>query len=85
MTMEMTIDLDGHIAKQIESKINEKLPDVVEEVLRDNIDKIIKDVVIKQLRGCALIYLQSREFKALLMDKVMPKVNEMVGVDNDNK
>ena len=79
--MNVTLELDDKIAQAIQQNINEKLPEVVEEVLQENIDKLLKDVVVKQLRGCALIYIQSQEFRNKIMDKVRPKVNEMVGVE----
>lgn len=81
MTMKVTIDLDEKVAQQIEEQINKKLPDIVEQVLQENIDTILKDVVVKQLRGCALIYIQGQDFRNKIMDKVRPKVNEMVGVE----
>lgn len=80
MTMKVTLDLDECIATAIESKINEKLPEIIGQVLDENIDTILKDVVVKQLRACALIYIQSQEFRSKLMDKVTPKVKEMTGV-----
>lgn len=79
--MKMALDLDGEVAKAIEDKLNEKLPEIIEEVLAENIDEILKDTVIKQLRGCALIYLQSQEFKQKMMDKVRPKINLMIGIE----
>lgn len=81
MTMRVTLDLDGNIAQAIENKINEKLPEVIEEVLAENIDELLKDIVVKQLRGAALIYIQGQDFRQKMMDKVRPKVNEMVGIE----
>ena len=78
--MKLTLDLDGSIAKTIEDKVNEKIPEIIEGIIQDNIDEIIKDIVLKQLKGCALIYIQGPDFRAKLMDKVKPKVNEVVGV-----
>lgn len=80
MTMKVTIDLDDKISEIIENKVNEKLPDIVEEVIQQNIDSILKDVVLKQLKGCALIYIQGQDFRQKMMDKVRPRVNEMVGI-----
>lgn len=81
MTMRVTLDLDGNIAQAIENKINEKLPEVIEEVLAENIYELLKDIVVKQLRGAALIYIQGQDFRQKMMDKVRPKVNEMVGIE----
>ena len=58
-----------------------KLPEVIEEVLAENIDELLKDIVVKQLRGAALIYIQGQDFRQKMMDKVRPKVNEMVGIE----
>lgn len=80
MSMKVTLELSDTIVESIENKLNEKLPGVLEDVLQDNIDEILKDVVIKQLRSCALIYIQGQEFRAKLLDKVKPAVNEMVGI-----
>lgn len=80
MTMKVTIDLDDKISEIIENKIKEKLPDIVEEVIQQNLDSVLKDVVLKQLKGCALIYIQGQDFRQKMMDKVRLRVNEMVGI-----
>ena len=79
--MRVTVDLDSKIADAIEEKINEKLPDIIEEVMAENIEEVLKDVVLKQLKGSALIYIQGQDFRAKMMDKVRPIVNELVGVE----
>lgn len=81
MTMKVTVDFDNKVVKLIEDKINEKLPEIVNEVLLDNMDSVLKDVVIKQLRGCALLYFQSSDFRSKIMQKIKLNVDSMLGVD----
>lgn len=77
----VTINLDDKIMEAIEDKLNEQLPKIIEELLQENTDELIKDIVIKQLRSCALIYIQSPDFRAKMLEKVKPKVNEIVGIE----
>lgn len=78
--MKVTLDLSEEFVQKLEEKINDTLPNVVEQVLQENIDELLRDVVLKQLKSCALIYIQGQDTRQKMLDKVKPLINEMVGI-----
>lgn len=78
--MKVTLDLSEEFVQKLEEKINDTLPNVVEQVLQENIDELLRDVVLKQLKSCALIYIQGQDMRQKMLDKVKPLINEMVGI-----
>lgn len=78
--MRVTLDISEEFVDKLEEKVGEVIPGIVEEILNDSIDELVKDVVLKQLKSCALIYIQGQEMRGKMMDKVRPLINEMVGL-----
>lgn len=78
--MKVDFELEERFVSQIENAVSERLKPLIEEILSQNIDDILTDVVHKQLKSCALIYIQSPEFRQKMMDKVKPQIDSMISI-----
>lgn len=76
--MKVSVQLDDNIIQNIEKLIQSKLDEIMEKVVEENIDEIIFNAVKTQIKSCAIIYMQSPEFRNKLLQKVKPKLDAFI-------
>ncbi len=77
--MQIEVKLNYEAQQKMEQVVKEKMDELVEQVLAENVDEIVLDVLKKQLKSVALMYIQGNEIRQKMLEKVTPKVNELIG------